>query len=239
MARVPRLTLKQVQMLTPEQINAMARSNPSEVARALTTVQDVLKKRQKRAMAAGVDELPGLKNYDFVSTRGMDAAELKKQLKFAIQASKNVTSSITGYQKTKSEMWDRIKEYAEENPYPAEETDEETDEDEATEIEGNPFDDEDWSREYWDIYDEIKDSSQDFNSSHSWSSDTLQSFVYARKAGEDKSTSDIVKEGKKRAEEMYKKHQDEENKLKKEMEPSENGTDDNFTIAGTEKLYDI
>lgn len=222
MPRVQRLTLKQVQMLTPEQINKMT---DSERARALTTVQDVLVKRQKRANAAGVD-LPGLKNYTPVSTRGLDKDEMKAQLKFAIQASLNKTSSITGVKQFQKETWESIK-----SKIDPEDIDEE-------EIE-NPFDDPEFTKDFWSNYDKIKDKTQGFGTVGSWTSDTLKTYIYQQKM-KNKSNLSIVRSGRKIAREMYKEEQRRRAEIEKEMEPEGYyGNNTDFTIDGDEDLFDL
>ena len=223
MPRVQRLTLKQVQMLTPEQINKMTQS---EVARALTTVQDVLVKRQKRASAAGV-ALPGLQNYTQTSTRGLNKGELTKQLKFAVQASQNKTSSITGVQQVQKETWQRIK---------PEVDIEDMDEDEIE----NPFDDPEFTKDFWSIYDKIKDKTQGFGAAGSWKSDTLQSYIYEQKM-KGKSNLSVVRSGRKIAREMYEEEQRRQAEIEKEMEPEGyygNNTD-LIEIDGDEDLFDL
>ena len=222
MPRVQRLTLKQVQMLTPEQINKMTKS---EVARALTTVQDVLVKRAKRASAAGV-ELPGLQNYAQTSTRGLNKGELTKQLKFAVQASQNKTSSITGVQQVQKETWQRIK---------PEVDIEDMDEDETE----NPFDDPEFAKDFWSIYDKIKDRTQGFGAAGSWKSDTLQSYIYDQKM-KGKSNLSVVRSGRKIAREMYEDEQRRQAEIEKEMEPGYNDKNsDLIEIDGDEDLFDI
>lgn len=222
MPRVQRLTLKQVQMLTLEQINKM---NDSERARALTTVQDVLVKRQKRAAAKGI-ELPGLRNYTPASTRGLGKDELKQQLKFAIQASKNKTSSITGVQKFQKETWESIKSKIE-----PEDIDEE-------EIE-NPFDDPEFTKDFWSIYDKIKDKTQGFGTVGSWTSDTLKTYIYQQKM-KNKSNLSIVRSGRKIAREMYKEEQRRRAEIEEEMEPDYNDKNsDLIEIDGDEDLFDL
>lgn len=223
MPRVQRLTLKQVQMLTPEQINKMTQS---EVARALTTVQDVLVKRQKRATAAGI-ELPGLQNYTPTSTRGLNKGELAKQLKFAVQASQNKTSSITGVQQVQKETWKRIKPKVEI---------EDMDEDEIE----NPFDDPEFAKDFWSIYDKIKDKTQEFGAAGSWKSDTLQSYIYEQKM-KGKSNLSIVRSGRKIARSFYEEEQRRQAEIEKEMEPEGyygNNTD-LIEIDGDEDLFDL
>lgn len=223
MPRVQRLTLKQVQMLTPEQINKMTQS---EVARALTTVQDVLVKRQKRASAAGV-ELPGLQNYTPTSTRGLNKGELTKQLKFAVQASQNKTSSITGVQQVQKETWQRIK---------PEVDIEDMDEDEIE----NPFDDPEFTKDFWSVYDKIKDKTQGFGAAGSWKSDTLQSYIYEQKM-KGKSNLSVVRSGRKIAREMYEEEQRRQAEIEEEMEPEGyygNNTD-LIEFDGDEDLFDL
>lgn len=222
MPRVQRLTLKQVQMLTPEQINKMTQS---EVARALTTVQDVLVKREKRASAAGV-ELPGLQNYTQTSTRGLNKGELTKQLKFAVQASQNKTSSITGVQQVQKETWQRIK---------PEVDIEDMDEDEIE----NPFDDPEFTKDFWSIYDKIKDKTQGFGTAGSWKSDNLQSYIYEQKM-KGKSNLSVVRSGRKIAREMYEEEQRRQAEIEEEMEPGYNDKNsDLIEIDGDEDLFDI
>lgn len=222
MPRVQRLTLKQVQMLTPEQINKMTQS---EVARALTTVQDVLVKRQKRASAAGV-ELPGLQNYTQTSTKGLNKGELTKQLKFAVQASQNKTSSITGVQQVQKETWQRIK---------PEVDIEDMDEDEIE----NPFDDPAFTKDFWSTYDKIKDKTQGFGAAGSWKSDTLQSYIYEQKM-KGKSNLSIVRSGRKIAREMYEEEQRRQAEIEEEMEPGYNDKNsDLIEIDGDEDLFDL
>jgi hypothetical protein len=222
MPRVQRLTLKQVQMLTPEQINKMT---DSERARALTTVQDVLTKRQKRASQAGVKELPGLKNYEFKSTRGMNKEELKQQLKFAVQASKDSTSTLSGFRKLQDDTYERIKSYMEP----------ETDIDE----EDNPLQDKEFRDEFWKIYDKVKEKSQGFGTDKSWTSDTLQSYIMTRKE-EGKSYLSIVRSGRKIAKERYLQAQAEEKETEKEMEPEYYGKNPHpVEIDGDKDLFDL
>jgi len=222
MPRVQRLTLKQVQMLTLEQINKMT---DSERARALTTVQDVLAKRQKRAAEKGI-ELPGLRNYTPTSTRGLGKDELKQQLKFAIQASKNRTSSITGVQQFQKETWESIKSKIE-----PEDIDEE-------EIE-NPFEDPEFTKDFWSIYDKIKDKTQGFGTVGSWTSDTLKTYIYQQKM-KDKSNLSIVRSGRKIAREMYKEEQRRRAEIEEEMEPDYNDRNsDLIEIDGDEDLFDL
>lgn len=223
MPRVQRLTLKQVQMLTPEQINKMTQS---EVARALTTVQDVLVKRQKRAEASGIT-LPGLQNYTQTSTRGLNKGELAKQLKFAVQASQNKTSSIKGVQQVQKEMWQRIK---------PEVDIEDMEEDEIE----NPFDDPEFTKDFWSIYDKIKDKTQGFGAAGSWKSDTMQSYIYEQKM-KGKSNLSVVRSGRKIAREMYEEEQRRQAEIEKEMEPEGyygNNTD-LIEIDGDEDLFDL
>lgn len=228
MPRVQRLTLKQVQMLTPEQINKMTKS---EVARALTTVQDVLVKREKRASAAGV-ELPGLQNYTQTSTRGLNKGELTKQLKFAVQASQNKTSSITGVQQVQKETWDRIKKQNEN--ISQEDTDEEYEEEPE-----NPFDDPAFTKDFWSIYDKIKDKTQGFGAAGSWKSDTLQSYIYEQKM-KGKSNLSVVRSGRKIAREMYEEEQRRQAEIEEEMEPGYNDKNsDLIEIDGDEDLFDL
>jgi hypothetical protein len=227
MPRVQRLTLKQVQMLTPEQINKMTQS---EVARALTTVQDVLVKRQKRASAAGI-ELPGLQNYTSTSTRGLNKGELTKQLKFAVQASQNKTSSIKGVQQVQKETWERIKK--QNDTTTQEEPDEEYEEPE------NPFDDPEFRNDFWDTYDKIKDNTQGFGANGSWKSDTLQTYIYNQKK-KGKSNLSIVRSGRKIAREMYEEEQRRQAEIEKEMEPEGYyGNNTDFEIDGDEDLFDL
>lgn len=223
MPRVQRLTLKQVQMLTPEQINKMTKS---EVARALTTVQDVLVKRQKRASAVGVS-LPGLQNYKPTSTRGLNKGELTKQLKFAVQSSQNKTSSIKGVQQVQKETWQRIK---------PEVDIEDMEEDEIE----NPFDDPEFTKDFWSVYDKIKDKTQGFGAAGSWKSDTLQSYIYEQKM-KGKSNLSVVRSGRKIAKEMYEEEQRRQAEIEKEMEPEGyygNNTD-LIEIDGDEDLFDL
>lgn len=228
MPRVQRLTLKQVQMLTPEQINKMTQG---EVARALTTVQDVLVKRQKRASAAGI-ELPGLQNYTQTSTIGLNKGELTKQLKFAVQASQNKTSSITGVQQVQKETWERIKKQNETTTH--EETDEEYEEEPE-----NPFDDPEFTKDFWSIYDKIKYKTQGFGAAGSWKSDTLQPYIYEQKM-KGKSNLSIVRSGRKIAREMYEEEQRQQAEIEKEKEPEGYyGNNTDFTIDGDEDLFDI
>jgi hypothetical protein len=227
MPRVQRLTLKQVQMLTPEQINKMT---DSERARALTTVQDVLAKRQKRASQAGVKELPGLKNYEFKSTRGMNKEELKQQLKFAVQASKNSTSTLSGFRKLQDDTYERIKSYMEPET--------ETEEDEEDEEE-NPLLDKEFRDEFWKIYDKVKEKSQGFGTDKSWTSDTLQSYIMERKQ-EGKSYLSVVRSGRKIAKEKYLQAQAEEKETEKEMEPEYHGENPHpIEIDGNTPIFDI
>ena len=231
MPRVQRLTLKQVQMLTLEQINKMT---DSERARALTTVQDVLTKRQKRASQAGVKELPGLENYEFKSTRGMNKEELKQQLKFAVQASKNSTSTLSGFRKLQDDTYERIKSYMEAET----DIDEEARETEIGE-EDNPLQDKEFRDEFWKIYDKIKDKSQGFGTDKSWTSDTLQSYIMELKQ-DGKSYLSIVRSGRKIAKERYLQAQAEEKETEKEMEPEYYGENPHpIEIDGDEDLFDL
>lgn len=230
MPRVQRLTLKQVQMLTPEQINKMTKS---EVARALTTVQDVLVKRQKRASASGVT-LPGLQNYTPTSTRGLNKGELAKQLKFAVQASQNKTSSIKGVQQVQKETWNRIKKQldtvSQEEP---------EDEEYEEEIE-NPFEDPEFAKNFWGIYDTIKDKMQGFGTNGSWGSPELQKFIYEKlRLGVSKRK--IIKDAVNIARERYEEQQRINQEIEKEMEPEGyygNNTD-LIEIDGDEELFDL
>lgn len=222
MPRVQRLTLKQVQMLTLEQINKMT---DAERARALTTVQDVLVKRQKRAAAKGI-ELPGLRNYTPTSTRGLDKDELKQQLKFAIQASQNKTSSMQGVKQVQKETWQRIK---------PEVDIEDMDEDEIE----NPFDDPEFTKDFWSIYDKIKDKTQGFGTAGSWKSDTLQSYIYVQKM-KGKSNLSVIRSGRKIALEMYEEEQRRQAEIEEEMEPGYNDKNsDLIEIDGDEDLFDL
>lgn len=216
------MTLKQVQALTPDQIEKMTQS---ERARALTTVQDVMKKRVKRAAEKGID-LPGLKNYDFVSTRGMSKEELKKQLEYATQAVSNKTASIQGVQKVEEDTWKRIKEMAD-----YEQLDEEPE---------NPFNDPDFKKDFWDTYDKIKDRTQGFGSEWSWKSDTLQAYIMKQKY-KGKSSKSIVRSGRQKARQWYEEEQRREAEINKEMEPwgDYGNNSDLIDIDGEEDLFDL
>lgn len=230
MPRVQRLTLKQVQMLTPEQINKMTQS---EVARALTTVQDVLVKRQKRASAAGI-ELPGLQNYMPTSTRGLNKGELTKQLKFAVQASQNKTSSIKGVQQVQKETWNRIKK--EIDTIGTEEPDDEGYDEEEIE---NPFEDPEFAKNFWGIYDTIKDKVQGFGTNGSIGSDELQRFIYAQlQRGVSKRK--IIKDAVDTARARYEEHQRWQAEIEKEMEPEYYGENPHpIEIEGNKDLFDL
>jgi hypothetical protein len=262
MPRVQRLTLKQVQMLTPEQINKMT---DSERARALTTVQDVLAKRQKRAAAAGVD-LPGLQNYKPTSTRGLGKDELKQQLKFAIQASQNKTSSITGARAFQNETWNRIKGYTEDETLltaeqevvikhekrPSPEVWRNMSKEEKAEFNyrnkvwrlpknENPLTNKRFAKNYWKVYDIIKNNTQGFGTENSWSSDTLQAYIMRKMEAGKYSDADIVDLAGAISQRAYEVRQQVNQEIEKEMEPwgyYGNNTD-LIEIDGDEDLFDL
>lgn len=267
MPRVQRLTLKQVQMLTLEQINKMT---DAERARALTTVQDVLAKRKKRASAAGV-KLSGLQNYKPMSTRGLGKDELKQQLKFAIQASQNKTSSITGAREFQNEMWNRIKAYTKDQTLapdealltaekeivikhekrPSPEVWRNMSKEEKAEFnyrnkvwrlpkDENPFNNKRFSKNFWKVYDDIKDSTQGFGTENSWTSRTLQRYIMRKfKAGK-YSDADIVDLAGAISQKAYEVRQQINQETEKEMEPEYYGENPNpIEISGDTPIFDI
>lgn len=261
MPRVQRLTLKQVQMLTPEQINKMTES---EVARALTTVQDVIKKRQKRAAESGV-ELPGLENYKPKSTRELSRNQMVKQLRYAQQAVENKTASITGVKQSNKETWERIKQYAQEDnllsaekeviiqhqkrPSPEVWRTMTKEEKEAFNYQNkkwrlpkdeNPLDNPRFRKNFWKVYDEIKNSSQGFGTENSWTSNILQGYIMRKFETEKYSDADIVNMGQAISDRMYKIQQQIEETEEKEMEPwGYNDNNDYIDVNGDEDLFDF
>ena len=104
----------------------------------------------------------------------------------------------------------------------------------------NPFDDPEFTKDFWSIYDKIKDKTQGFGTAGSWKSDTLQSYIYEQKM-KGKSNLSVVRSGRKIAREFYEEEQRRQAEIEKEMEPEGyygNNTD-LIEIDGDEDLFDL
>lgn len=226
---VKRLTMKEVVALDPVEIS---KRSSAQLRRDVTVLQDVLKKRAKRA---GDTELPGLQSFSPKSVRNIRQQDLVSHLRQLQGTVQNKTSSITGFQQVVKEMGERVQ--ALEGPksvegMPPERASRYSYLRIPSDVE-NPFEDEEFSKHFWRIYDALKEDEDTRGLfTQKGRSDIVQSFIMEN-AGKRWRKQDYIDAAKE-----LRRQLDEESGIEKTFEEVAKNVDDTGAIDGG-KLFNI